>query len=52
MGLDRAIATVCQKVHVVFSLDLNDPNVLIELRPGFNELQTKGTETGKAAMWK
>jgi len=36
---------------VVFSLDLNEPSVLIERRPGlkeFQNFQTKGIETVKA----
>jgi len=33
---------------VDFSLDLNEPSVLIERRPGLNEMQTEGTDTEKA----
>ena len=33
---------------MVFSLDLNEPSVLIERRPGLNEFETKETETEKA----
>jgi len=33
---------------MVINIDLNEPSVLIEQRPGLKEFQTKGTETEKA----
>jgi len=48
MALHRAIATGCHKEQCGLTLDSNHPNVLIERRPGLNELQTKRTVTEKA----
>jgi len=50
MALDRASYRhrMSQRNSVVFSLDLNEPSVLIERRPGLEKLQTKGRETEKA----
>ena len=47
-GLHWLLLPYAARNCVDFSLDLNEPRVLIEQRLGFNQFQTEGTETGKA----